>query len=62
MQTITKVLWVGVMFSVGIGVFVLIVGLSAAQTVMQEATSISLGIAFGVLPYVFTRAFAELSN
>jgi len=62
MKIILVLLWVGVMISSAIGVFVIIGGMASAKTAIQESVVVAFGIAFAVIPYCFTRALEGINK
>ena len=54
-----RVLWIVVAIFAAIGALVFVAYLSAAETVMQEASAAGIGIAIAAIPYCFVRAISE---
>ena len=57
-----KFLWILTAAGAVLGTLVWLLGVVSAKGAPQEAAAAAIGIALGVLPYVFTRAVQEMKK
>ena len=64
MATIAKLFvilsWLGAIAGAGLGLAVLVSGMTSAQSAPQEAVVCALACALGILPYCLARAVTEI--
>ena len=56
-----SLIWVGVLFASALGGLLLLYAIVAGSA-PQQAAAAAIGIGFGVLPYVFARAWDEITR
>lgn len=60
MKALAVLAWVGTIIGSAIGGFILLTGMTTAQSAPQEAVVCALAIAFAVIPYCVARALTEI--
>jgi len=57
-----KLLWLLTILGSVFGAVIVLGGVSAAKSAVQECSAVSIGLAFAVIPYCLARAWTEIGK